>query len=182
MIIIKILKDNYNTNPVSEVEFPHPHKCEYCESEFEIEGMDELHEGVLGDYYVVCPVCAHKSCVEDIDGKRITKDNIKFPINFWHSTNGKELSSEEIQRLISHGIDFFRSNPDAFTYTTGTGNTGILIENFSGDKEYHVSVTQDYYDTFIPYEAEDMVAQEENGWAWQNKGIINWKEIRGIES
>lgn len=181
VIIIKILNDNYNYKDVSCVTFPLYHKCEHCESEYEIEEMDELHEGTLGDYYVICPICKHKSYVDEIDGKTLTKDNIVFPINFFHSVNGVDLDSEEIRKYISGAIEFFRKNPEAFTYTTGSGNTGVIVENFSGDKEYHVWVTKDYYDTYIPYEAEDIVAQEENGWDWQNKGIINWKEIRGID-
>lgn len=132
-------------------------------------------------YSVICPVCKRRSYVDEVSDKILTKDNVKFPINFFNCAEAIDIEPEEIERWIKEGIEFFRKNPEAFSYTTGTGNAGILIQNYSGDKEYHVIVVKNYWDTFIPYDGEDISAQEDNGWHWRNTGTVDWKNLRGIK-
>ena len=167
-------------NSKGNIKFPLTIECEKCGSQLEIDEEDIVIK-VLGLPGVICPVCGKWTAVDELEDEysvNITKDNIEFPDHFFHSVNGVDLDKDEIKKYINDGIEWFRKNPEAFVYTTGTGNTGIMIQNYSGDEEYHAIVTKDYYDTFIPYEKEDYDAQNSVDWEWKNCGIDAWKELR----
>ena len=172
-----------NKEKEKSISWPQKVVCEYCETELEID-KEDIIIGVLGMPYIKCPVCKRMANVMDygIDGIDITKDNIEFPRHFFHSIDGVDLTNDEIREYIGHGIEYFRRNPDSFCYETGTGNTHIMINNYSGDKNYYVVVTKDYYDTFIPYEAEDYAAVQSVNEEFRNTGFVNWKEIKGVTS
>lgn len=151
--------------------------CNNCGSKLEVEDGD-AYVGHLGAMYYKCPVCSEENMVDELEGITLTKDNIEFPIHFYYFGNGVDLSSEEIRKYINDAINFFRNNPDNFCYTTGSGNTGILVQNFSGDHEYHVVVTKDFYETEIPYGTKDYDALESVNGRWRNVGIEAWRELR----
>lgn len=163
----------------SDIKQPFPMRvtCYNCETELEIEEQD-THVGYPGAMYFTCPVCGEESMIDELDGIILTKDNIEFPQHFYYFGNGVDLTSEEIRKYINDAINFFRNNPDNFCYTTGSGNTGILVQNFSGDHEYHVVVTKDFYETEIPYTAKDYDALESVNDRWRNVGIEAWRELR----
>ena len=163
----------------SDIKQPFPMRviCYNCESELEIEEQD-THVGYYGAMYFTCPVCGEESMIDELDGITLTKDNIEFPQHFYYFGNGVDLTSEEIRKYINDAIKFFRKNPDNFCYTTGSGNTGILVQNFSGDHEYHVVVTKDFYETEIPYETKDYAALNSVDDRWRNVGIEAWRELR----
>ena len=128
----------------------------------------------------VCPVCGKNSYVDDIDTPPITADTIKFPEHFHYFGDGVDINNEEIQEWIKKAIKWFRENPENFSYSTGTGNTRIHVENFSGDEAYCVVVSKDFYETEIPYEKADYCAQDNYDWNWKNKGIkIIYKDKEG---
>ena len=163
----------------TEKTFPMKVTCEFCSSELEIEESD-LHEGYMGSMYIVCPVCGKNSYVDDIDTPPITADTIKFPEHFHYFGDGVDINNEEIQEWIKKAIKWFRENPENFSYSTGTGNTRIHVENFSGDEAYCVVVSKDFYETEIPYEKADYCAQDNYDWNWKNKGIkIIYKDKEG---
>ena len=54
----------------------------------------------------------------------------------------------------------------------------INVQNFSGDHEYHIVVTKDFYETEIPYTAKDYDALESVNNRWRNVGIEAWRELR----
>lgn len=170
---MKIIKSNKQT----QIKYPMRVKCYNCESELEVEEQD-THVGYPGAMYFTCPVCGKESMIDELDGITLTKDNIEFPQHFYYFGNGVDLSSKEIRKYINDAINFFRNNPDSFCYTTGSGNTGILVQNFSGDHEYHVVVTKDFYETEIPYGTKDYVALNSVDERWRNVGIEAWRELR----
>ena len=170
---MKIIKNNKQT----QIKYPMRVICYNCESELEIEEQD-THVGYPGAMYFTCPVCGEEIMIEELDGITLTKDNIEFPQHFYYFGNGVDLTSEEIRKYINDAIKYFRKNPDSFCYTTGTGNTGILVQNFSGDYEYHIVVTKDFYDVEIPYEHEDYEALDSVDGRWRNVGIEAWRELR----
>ena len=163
----------------SDIKQPFPMRvtCYNCETELEI-GEQDTHVGYPGAMYFTCPVCGEEIMIEELDGITLTKDNIEFPQHFYYFGNGVDLTSEEIRKYINDAINFFRNNPDNFCYTTGSGNTGILVQNFSGDHEYHVVVTKDFYETEIPYGTKDYVALNSVDERWRNVGIEAWRELR----
>ena len=160
--------------------FPIDLCCEKCKTEFAIEENDKLEIGYLGSHYVKCPVCGEQVYIYELDGIRVTKDNIKFPDHFYDFRNGVKISNEQVEKYIRKGIEYFRKNPTSFSWSTGTGDTHILILNFSGDEDYSVVVSKGHYETEIDYEEEDYDAQNSTGWDWKNKGysqrIINNNE------
>lgn len=166
MKVIEVSK-RYTTN---KTEFPIKETCEHCGSIIELDEMD-LSLGKYGAMWYRCPVCKRKCIADNVEGIELTKDNIIFPDYFNHSIDGVDLDGKDIKEYIKEGIEYFRKNPDAFTFVTGSGNTGVMVQNYSGDEEYLVVVTKDYYDMNIPYEDEDYAAQDENGWKWNNDGV-----------
>lgn len=135
--------------------------CEWCGTTLEIARAD-LKPGANGVPYVICPECGNKMPVYDDEVfKRITKDNICFPEDFYSFMGGKDITPSEIQEWIAKAVCYFRNNPEEFGYETGVGDTHVAVFNYPDDKEYHVIVAKGYYDVEIPYEIADIEAQEE---------------------
>ena len=170
---MRVIKNNTEI----KIKYPLREECDYCGSELEVDEKD-TYVGYLGAIHYKCPVCGTENMIDDIDGLTLTKDNVEFPNHFHHFGKGVDLTSDEIRKYINDAIEYFRENPDSFCYTTGAGNTGILVQNFSGDYEYHVVVTKDFYDVGIPYEHEDYKALVSVDGRWRNIGIEAWRELR----
>ena len=149
--------------------FPRTLKCPECKSLLVVD-KDDIEIGYLGIATVKCPECGEKIDVGDCD-QNITIDNLEYPKHFFSFKNGKKIETSTILDWIKKGINYFRKNPDAFCYTTGSGNVKLDVLNFSGDELYEVTVSEGYYQTEISYEAEDYIAQNSINWDWKNKGI-----------
>lgn len=99
--------------------------------------------------------------VDELDGITLTKDNIEYPTHFVHTAKGlrhvKEVFPEEIQKEIKRGIEHLRKNNEdgCGSWYTSYGNLFIVIYRYPGDEEYFVVVTQDFYETYIPFEEVD---------------------------
>lgn len=160
---MKVLKDNYtksNINRTIENAKPYPRKiiCEECGSELEYEKTD-LRIGFLGCAFVDCPCCGRDNLIEDEDGITLTKDNVEFPTHFAHTSkeNGAVdcCNNEEVKNAIHKAIDYFRNNKNEFYWFTAHGNLYIGVSRWDGDETYEVVVTNNYYETYIPFERED---------------------------
>lgn len=162
-----------------ETQYPIDVTCEYCGSRMLLEKSD-VYIGPFGAVWYRCPICKRQCMADEATGITLTVDNIEFPKHFWHFGNGKDLSPEDIKQYIKDGVEYFRNNPDNFAFIAGTGNTYIIVENYSGDKEYHIVVAKDYYDMEIPYEDIDYNIQDQNNWEWKNVGVNiqrqNWSK------
>ena len=66
-----------------------------------------------------------------------------------------EISDEEINKWSQQGIEYFRGNPEAYSYFMGSGNSMIHMYKFNEDKEYYVVVSKDYESGEIEFEEED---------------------------
>ena len=140
---------------------PYPRKlvCENCESELEYDESD-LRMGTYGCVYVDCPICGCDNMLDENEHSiTLTVDNIEFPVHFHHTslaTGAKEAcTNEEVKKCIRQAIDYFRENKEEYDYYTSYGNLYINVHRYSGDEEYDVLVTNDFYETFIPFESED---------------------------
>ena len=158
---IKILKDN-SKNIESKEEniamFPLKIKCSECDSELEITEED-THIGWLGARFITCPCCGEESMVDELDGITLTKDNLEFPVHFNRTTKGLrhvvEVHSDEIINGIKKAITYFRENKDEWNWCTSHGDLFLSVYRHSGDEEYFVMITKDFYETYIPFEKED---------------------------
>ena len=170
--MIKVIKQNRE-----DTLFPKRIQCEYCGSTLEIE-RDDVVTKQLGIPFVLCPVC-NQYTAADIEElyKNLTKDNIEFPNDFHDFHNGVDVTPKDIREFIDRAIRWFRDNPDAFVYETGTGNCRVSVFNYSGDEEYEVNVEKGYWSTNIPYEAEDYRAVESVDYRWRNCGIVDRKQM-----
>lgn len=161
---MKVLKDNYKgiTKDMAKKQYPKKAICDKCGSELEYEESD-ITIGWLGAPYIECPCCGYDFMLDDEDGGiTLTVDNVEFPTHFNHTSKENAvdcLNNKEIKRYIHNAIDYFRENKDedenVFAYNTGTGNLTVHVYRYSGDEDYHVVVSGDYYDTYIPFEPED---------------------------
>lgn len=161
---MKVLKNNYvdtQTNIKAKQTHPYPRRtvCEMCSSELEYDKTD-LRIGAWGCCYLDCPLCGYDNMLEENElCITLTKDNIEFPVHFCHTsveTGAVEsCTNENIKKEINRGIEHFRNNKDGFAWFTQYGNLHICMYRYDGDEMYDVVVTNDYYQTNIPFETED---------------------------
>ena len=162
---MKVLLDNYNCTEKyneNEVEVePYPRKltCEKCGSELEYEKSD-IRIGSLGCAYIDCPLCRYDNMLDDADAElTLTKNNVEFPTHFFHfskETGAVDVcNNEEVKKYIHKAIEYFRKNKSEFNWYACTGNLFISVDRYDGDESYWVVVTNNYYDTHIPFEKED---------------------------
>ena len=158
---IKVLKDNSKNIEVKEENiktFPLKIKCSECDSELEITEKD-THIGWLGAKYITCPCCREESMVDELEGITLTKDNLEFPVHFNRTAKGLrnvvDVDSDEIIKEIKNAITYFRENKDEFYWYTRYGDLFLIVFRYSGDEEYFIMATKDFYETHIPFEKED---------------------------
>ena len=162
---MKVLKDNYTeevrTNHVNKdiCIYPKFHICDNCGSELEYEKSD-LHMGFLGCMHLTCPLCGAENMMEENEGCiTLTKDNIVFPVHFWHTSkeNGAVdcCNNEEVKNAIHRAINYFRENKNEYHWFTACGNLYVSVSRYEGDESYEVVVSNNYYETSIPFERED---------------------------
>lgn len=160
---MRVLKDNYKkVNTKEEVNlYPRKMICEQCRSELEYE-KDDLRIGALGSVYLDCPLCGYDNMLEEHeDTITLTKDNVEYPIHFFHTSKETGAvdccTNERVKESINRAIDFFRKNKDEFVWYTETGNLHMSVWRYDGDEEYYVVVTNNYHSTYIPFENEDYI-------------------------
>jgi hypothetical protein len=156
---MKVLKDNNCKNIEKDIKkYPRKLICDDCLSELEYEEED-MRIGALGCMFVDCPCCGSSNFIDDEDGITLTKDNVEFPTHFFHTS--KETcavdccNNDEIKKYIYKAIDYFRKNKNEYHWFTATGNLRIDVSRYDGDECYEVIVTNNYYETLIPFERED---------------------------
>lgn len=163
---MKILKDNYSDESYlvkREVKkyksYPRKLECEECGSELEYEESD-IHMGALGCMHLKCPLCGNENMLEDNEHNiELTYKNIEFPTHFFHhskETGAVDIcNNEEVKKYISNAIKYFRENKDDYHCESGSGNLYVSVHRYSGDEDYYVVVSNNYYDTYIPFKKED---------------------------
>ena len=90
----------------------------------------------------------------------LTADNIEFPDHFYHTSieNGAidVCNTENIRKYIHEAIDYFRINKNEYDYgCILTGNLYLHVQRYVDDKEYVVTISNNFYETEIPFETED---------------------------
>lgn len=158
---MKVLKDNYsyNHNKDVKIENPYPRKtvCERCSSELEYDKSD-IRIGEYGCAIVNCPLCGHDSILDE-ECMTLTKDNVKFPEHFSHTSTENAVdvfNNETIKKYIHKAIDYLRKYNDTTHYGGHiTGNLYLTVDKWNGDENYEVTVSKDFYNTYIQFEAED---------------------------
>lgn len=164
---MKVIQNNYKNQPrnphqLSEAIKPKPRiekvnlECENCGSVLEV-SREDAHIGYLGLPHVTCPCCIEEFDDDAID---IYASNVKYPTHFTVSSKdfrAIEISDEEINKWIQQGIEYFRGNPEAYSYFMGSGNSMIHMYKFDEDKEYYVVVSKDYESGEIEFDKEDCV-------------------------
>lgn len=160
---MKVLKDNYNevkTISTKTIE-PYPRYliCEECGSELEYEESD-LKMGFLGCMHLDCPLCGCSNMLDDNENNiDLTANNIEFPAHFWHTSKETgavdRCNAEEIKTEIKRAIEYFRKNKDEFSWFTSSGNLYVGVCRLDGEEAYDVVISNNFYDTLIPFEEED---------------------------
>lgn len=158
---MKVLKNNYANQDTREIVKniePYPRKmlCNNCESELEYEKSD-MRMGFLGAMHIDCPLCGYANMLDDNEESiTLTKDNVEFPVHFWHTSKETGAvdccNNEEVKKYINKAIDYFRKNKDDYHWFCATGNMHISVDRYDGDEGYCVMVTNNYYETNIPFE------------------------------
>lgn len=158
---MKVLKDNYRQEACANKNtsvYPKKLICEKCGSELEYDKSD-MRVGWLGAMFVDCPLCGYDNMIDDEDGITLTVDNIEFPTHF-HRTSTETgavdcFNNEEIKKSIQKAIDYFRKNKDEWCWYTCYGNLYVAVTRYEDDEDYWVVVSNDYQETYIPFETKD---------------------------
>lgn len=158
---MKVLKDNNkNSKCIREdvVKYPRKLICDTCLSELEYEEED-MRTGALGCMFINCPCCGRDNLIDDENGITLTVDNVEFPTHFFHTSTETGAvdccNNESVKKAIKDAIAYFRKHKNEFYWFTATGNLYIGVSKWDGDESYEVVVTNDYYETLIPFERED---------------------------
>ena len=160
---MKVITNNYNNSINTTIEInPYPREitCEYCQSELEYEESD-VRVGKNGWAFIDCPLCGKEVFLDDNEKElKLTKDNIKFPTHFWHTSTETGAvdccDTVNIRRYLSEAILYFRQNKNEYCWGTHiTGNLYLNVLRYDGDEEYVVTVSNDFYTVNIPFEEED---------------------------
>lgn len=169
---MNVLKDNYNKSYKSYMQYweeiqsktiqPYPRKliCENCKSELEYEKSD-LRMGEYGHMHIDCPLCQHDNMLEENENNiTLTVNNIEFPIHFHHTSKDTGAvdccNNNTIKEYLYKAINYFRKNKDEYDWGGHiTGNLYIQVHRYSDDKEYDVTISNDFYSMEIPFEEED---------------------------
>lgn len=154
---MKVLKNNFNENNNVE-SYPKAIVCKKCKSELEYEKSD-LAIGALGAAYCKCPLCGYDNFIDDEEeALTLTIDNIEFPIHFHHTskeTGAIDMSNDEIKKYIAKAIINLRNFKEEYNWGFECGNLYLLVFRNEDDECYDVTVSKDYYSTYIPFEEED---------------------------
>ena len=137
---MKILVNNYDTNSTESW------ICEHCNSVFEFEENDVLIN-TDGERVVRCP-CCDRICY--VNYPVITKDNIKFPKDFYQfgaSNNAVEINDDEITSEIKKCISYLEEEPDEPYRYIAYGNMIVCV--FNHEDEYYIMVAKNYFDCSI---------------------------------
>ena len=172
---MKVIQNNYkniqrNKYQLSEKIKPKPKvekvkiECENCGSVLEV-SREDTHIGWLGLPHVKCPCCNYEMDVEEFedDAIDICASNVKYPTHFTVSSKdfrAVEIPDEEINEWIQEGIQYFRENPEEYSFFMGSGNSMVHIYKFDEDKEYYVIVSKNYESGEIEFEDDDYVSNE----------------------
>ena len=141
---MKIIKKNEQIKPSI---FPFITKCEYCDTELELDESD-VHIGFYGLYDYICPCCNKKNELDE--GIELNKNNLQFPIHYYSFENGKEINDEEINKWVKRGIEYLEEHTDEYLWFTGTGDSKVFVQKLDGDNEYSITVCKNYYEVEIP--------------------------------
>lgn len=161
---MKILEDNYNGSmkecaKTTIKPYPRQCTCDGCDSILEYDKSD-LYMGFLGCMYLRCPLCGEENMLEDNEGIiTLTKDNVEFPVHFWHISKESGATdccnNETVKKSIDEAISYLREHKDENWYGVESGNLYVNVCKLHRDKNYDVCVSNDYYNTVIPFEKED---------------------------
>lgn len=154
---MKVIKNNTN-NKLVETPKVLKIQCEHCRSELEIT-EDDTYIGAFGCQYIICPCCEKESLVCQMDGISLTLDNIEFPTHFHRTSSehgdAKAVDTDSIKKEVRRGVEYLRQNKDEHYWETRYGDLMLIVRKYSEDTEFEVTVSKDYYSTYIPFEEED---------------------------
>lgn len=160
---MKVIKDNYNNvkeeNTKQMNPYPRTVNCDRCDSELLYEESD-VEIGACGCAYVRCPLCNEETFLDDNEKTiTLTANNIEFPTHFYHTskeTGAVDIcNNEQVKEYIQKAIKYFRENKEEFAWHTSCGNLYVSVNRWDGDEVYEVTVTNNYYETEIPFEDKD---------------------------
>lgn len=159
---MNVLKDNYNGYGKVIGKNPYPRKaiCERCRSELEYDESD-IRVGVYGCAFIDCPLCRHETILDGNENAiTLTMDNVEFPVHFNHTSTETGavdcFNNETIKEYVRKAVAYLRKYKDETHYGGHiSGNFYIDVTKWSGDEDYEVVVSNDFYHTIIPFERED---------------------------
>lgn len=139
---MKIIQNNYIDDCIEE-DTSQEIICEHCNSVFEIDDNDKLYDKE-GDVYIYCPCCYNKVYITE---EQLTKNNLKFPNNYFHYANGVEINNGTIDKWVKESIEWLEKYPNEPFRYIGSGDSVAIV--FNHKDEYYIIVAKKYFDVSI---------------------------------
>jgi hypothetical protein len=115
-----------------------------CGTTFEYDDID-IKTGAYGFPYVVCPKCEQQIEIADEPYKKISKENINFPDDFYYFGDGFHVEDNQINEWIKsriHNLEM-RSEDYGVSSSLSCGDTHVAVFKF--EDEYEIVVSRGYY-------------------------------------
>lgn len=154
---MNVLIDNYSGQKVAETR-QGKIVCDRCGSMLQYDEHD-INIGAFGCANVICPLCGCENYIEDDKyDMKLSMYNVEFPKHFYYTSTETGAvdccNNDEVKEAIIRAIEHLRKHRE-HTWITTLGNLFVLVQRFDIDEIYEVFVTNNYYETSIPFENED---------------------------
>lgn len=155
---MKVLENNYEKstgrNAVRKI------VCDHCRSVLEIDESD-VDYGAYGLPQITCPCCGKMiDDTGDTPAETLTAENLIFPKHFHHvskESGAADCFERNVLKTIREQVDFLRHHPEESCCGGWiSGNLMSIVVRYDGDEQFVVLVSNDFYETAIPFNENDM--------------------------
>lgn len=108
---------------------------------------------------VKCPCCNNELILSDYNIQfkgdlTLNSNNISYPKHFYHFGDGVDVNNSVINNWIQDALKYLEEN-DSDYYTTGSGNSLVVVLRVTGDDSYNIYVAKNYSECEIPINGEN---------------------------
>lgn len=128
--------------------------CEKCKTKIGYT-QDDIEYKDYGVPYIRCPHCSSQTMLEEEDCLELNKNNVKFPIHYYHFGEGKPIDDEQINKWVKESIEYLEKNPTEHFSYHASGDSIVFVIKYEDDEEYSIIVAKNYYSTSVSIDKEE---------------------------
>ena len=143
--------------------------CEKCKTKIGYT-QDDIEYKDYGVPYIKCPHCSSQTMLEEEDCLELNKNNVKFPIHYYHFGEGKPIDDEQINKWVKESIEYLEKNPTEHFSYHASGDSIVFVIKYEDDEEYSIIVAKNYYSTSVSIDKKEKSDNKEKE-TQQNKKL-----------